>query len=230
MATRRPEPNPIFVRELRSRWRSWRMLIWPGVGVLVSSAALGWVITTKQYLRGEAALVWAVAGAQIVFVVAAAPAIAAAGIVAERRTGNLDMMRITRLSVHQIVLGKVLACLQPLALTFFCQLPLFAYISQARPVGPGPIAAYVLALEVAGLLACAGLGVAAMGETRTRFQLAGVYFVGMLAPCWLAITATPLVTGNSLLWAVGVAPFVLLVGAPVYVVTVDAVSRRFERE
>ena len=230
MARRPPELNPILMRDLRSRWRSWRFLIWPGAGVVVSAAALGWVITQEKYFRAEAGLVWAIAGAQIVFVVAAAPALAAAAIAAERRTGNLDMVRITRLSVHQIVLGKVLGCLQPLALTFFCQLPLFVYISQARPIGPAPIAAYVLALEVAGLLACAGIGVAAMADRRARTHLAMIYLVGMLAPCWLAITATPLVTSNSALWAIGVAPFVLLVGAPVYVVTVDALSRRFEGE
>ncbi len=230
LSARTLEPNPIFMREIRTRWRSWRLLIWPAAGVIVSAGALGWVITTKQYVRAEAALVWAVVGAQIAFVLAAAPALAAAGIAAERRTGNLDLMRITRLSVHQIVLGKVLACLHPLALTFFCQLPLLVYISQARPVGPAPIAAYALALEVAALLACAGIGVAAMAETGSRLRLVVIYGVGILAPCSLAITATPLVAASSPVWAIGVAPFVLLVGAPVYVITVDAVSRRFEQE
>jgi len=230
MARRSPEPNPIFMRELRSRWRSWRLLVWPAAGVILSSAAVGWLITRKEYAREEAPLVWTITGVQIAFVVVAAPALAAAAMATERRTGNLDMVRITRLSVHQIVLGKVLACLQPLALTFFCQLPLFVYISQARPVGPGPITAYVLALELAGLLACVGIGLAAMGERGARARLGLVYLVCMAGPCCLALTATPFIGSDSVLWAVIVAPFVLLVGAPTYVVTVDALSRRFELE
>jgi hypothetical protein len=217
------------MRELRSRWRSWRFLIWPAAGVIASSAVLGWVITTKQYLREEERLVWAIAGAQIAFVVAAAPTIAAAGMASDRRSGNLDMMRITRLSVHQIVLGKVLACLQPLALTFFCQLPLFVYISQARPIGPAPIAAYVFALELAGLLACAGIGVAT-ARAGQRWGMMLIYALCIAGPGWLVLITTPLVGSGSVLWAVAVAPSVLLLGAPAYVVTVDAVNRRFQEE
>ena len=224
------EANPVFMRELRSRWRSWRLLVWPAAGVLFSAVALGWVVTTRRYLRAEEALVWAVTGAQMALVVAGAPALAAGGMATERRNGNLDMMRITRLSVHQIVLGKALSSLHPLALSFFCQLPLFVYIAQARPIGLEPLAAYVLALEVAALLACAGIGVAAMTEASTRLQVFGVYAIAMFAPCWLAVVAVSLMMKNSPLLGVGIAPLVLLLGAPVYVVTVDAVRKRFERD
>ncbi|MGD8236997.1 MAG: hypothetical protein PVH68_00470 [Armatimonadota bacterium] len=229
MARELPELNPILIRELRTRWRSWRFLLWPAAGVIVSSAAVAWVITRKEYIREEAPLVWTITGAQIAFVVAVAPVLAAAAVAADRRSGNLDTMRITRLSVHQIVLGKVLACLQPLALTFFCQLPLFIYISQARPIGPAPIAAYVLSLEMAGFLACAGIGVA-MTEARGRGWLGGAYLLCLGGAAWLAFSVAWSAYSGSVLWsAVGV-PFVLLVGAPTYVLTVDVVSRRLAEE
>ena len=128
--------NPVFLREVRVRMRSWRApgLIVRYVGLLGLLAVLIFAAAMQGsepvgFAPGVGAIIYAaLAMFQLVLLVLAVPGLAAGAIAGERERQTLDLLLVTRLSPAQVVVGKLLAATGFALLLMFASLPVFGLI------------------------------------------------------------------------------------------------------
>ncbi|MFV9507331.1 MAG: ABC transporter permease [Oscillochloridaceae bacterium umkhey_bin13] len=136
--TTRFAPNPIIVRELRTRMRGIRpylvltiflaAMALVGVGVyqlMQQQTRFGGTLLSAQV--GQA-LFRGLAFAELFLVVVLAPAFTAGAISGEREQLTYDMLLATPLQVGQILWGKLLAALSYLFLLIIAAIPLFSVV------------------------------------------------------------------------------------------------------
>lgn len=128
--------NPVFLREVRVRMRSWRspglIVLYVGlqglVAVLIFAASLQGGRFTGFAPQVGAAIYATLAMLQLVLLVLAVPGLAAGAIAGERERQTLDLLLVTRLTVAQVVVGKLLAATGFALLLLIASLPVFGLI------------------------------------------------------------------------------------------------------
>ena len=132
------EPNPVFKRELRARWR--RPAAYLTLFFYAAPLALGMALfyannapesyrvseVGEQMPRVGRDLFLALIVLQVVAWLLIAPAIASAAIASERERGLLEALQLANLPARRVVLGKWLSLLSFMALLFLVPLPVVA--------------------------------------------------------------------------------------------------------
>ncbi len=135
---RRPQLNPIIVREVRTRMRGVRpYLILTAFLVLLAAAGVGIYQLMLQQARFGAMLLSAQVGqglfrglafVELLLVVFLAPSMTSGAISGEREQLTYDMLMATPLRPAQILWGKLVAALSYLFLLIFAAVPVFSVV------------------------------------------------------------------------------------------------------
>lgn len=155
--------NPVLQKELRMRWRGWRLVWLPLAMLVVLTSVCGIGLLSQVFSHPDlTAILASLAGlAAAIGNVAAwflTPALTATGLAAERKQLTLESLLLTRLTTGEIVRGKLVGGLVPTALTvlpaWLLALTLYAATLDMKHL---PDAATVLLALPAAVLAAASL-------------------------------------------------------------------------
>ena len=135
---RRPQVNPIIVREVRTRMRGARpYVILTGFLLLLAGAGVGIYQLMLQQARFGGTLLSAQVGqslfkglgfVELLLVVFLAPSLTSGAISGEREQLTYDMLMATPLRPAQILWGKLVAALSYLFLLIFAAVPVFSVV------------------------------------------------------------------------------------------------------
>ncbi len=202
--------NPVFGKELRTRWRGWRLLYLPiALLAVLALVFMGAIIPVAYRAVAWQDVVLALGGVtdRIGAITAwlLTPALIGGSVAGERKQLTLESLLLTRLTVGQILRGKLAATLVPMALALAPALSVETvfYLAAWKP------AAVPLLLARAGLIPL-GLVVAGCVGLWASVQ-AGSPGVGIV----LAYVATGVVYGLGVL------------GITVCVAVVEETARHF---
>lgn len=151
-----PQPNPIIVRELRTRMRGGRpylilslflvLLALTGIGVyqlMLQQTRIGMVVLSPQV--GQA-LFKGLAFVELLLIVGLAPALTSGAISGEREQLTYDMLLATPLQPGQLLWGKLIAALSYLLLLIFAAVPVFSVMLIFGGVDPRSLLKAVILL------------------------------------------------------------------------------------
>ncbi len=133
-------PNPIVVKELRSRMRGWRafaiMTVYLVFLALFCYGVYRVILLSTQYgglgmplspLIGQA-LYMAIANLSLFFVAFLTPALTAGAISSEHEKLTLEMLQATPLTAHTILLGKLISTAGYIFLLLFAAVPIASLV------------------------------------------------------------------------------------------------------
>ncbi len=151
-----PQPNPIIVRELRTRMRGGRpylilslflvLLALTGVGVyqlMLQQTRIGVAVLSPQV--GQA-LFKGLAFVELLLIVVLAPALTSGAVSGEREQLTYDMLLATPLQPGQLLWGKLIAALSYLLLLIFAAVPVFSVMLIFGGVDPRSLVKAVILL------------------------------------------------------------------------------------
>jgi ABC-type transport system involved in multi-copper enzyme maturation permease subunit len=132
-------PNPILVKELRSRMRGWRafatLTAYLIFLALFSYGVYRIILSASPYTGGlplspfiGQALYAAIANLSLFFVVFLTPALTAAAISSEHEKLTLEMLQATPLAAHTILMGKLVSTAGYIFLLLFAAVPIVSLI------------------------------------------------------------------------------------------------------
>lgn len=177
--TSRGSRGALLVARLHAHrlWRSGRHQVAAGIALVLVYAllALGWVATGGS----GGALLGLLAFAVLTLLLGTTPTLGAAAIGADRDSGVLPVLQLTRLSAADLVIGAWLAGAAVGLLGILGALPALAAAAVLDASGPGPFFA-----SVAVLVATAGVGAAlgvAAGASSRRRNVGTALAVGAVA-------------------------------------------------
>lgn len=176
---RRPQLNPIIVREVRTRMRGVRpyliltafliLLAGAGVGIyqlMIQQARFGVMLLSPQV--GQA-LFKGLAFVELLLVVFLAPSMTSGAISGEREQLTYDMLVATPLRPGQILWGKLIAALSYLLLLIFAAVPVFSVVLVFGGVELGALLkALALLLAATVFFGAVGLFCSALGTRTAR--------------------------------------------------------------
>lgn len=184
--------NPVWKRELRARWRSWRGFVLVFLYALVLSSVFAWAYDQsfvtgyqdfadprqRMSLMGHNLFVL-LAWLQLVLWMVLAPILTATAITAERERGLLEGLHLSRLRTREIVLGKLLSALSLAALLLLVTLPITATCFLMGGVSPGEFVT-VLGIHASTAVCCAAIGLATSAWCKNSLSaiVLGVLAVG----------------------------------------------------
>ncbi len=128
-------PNPIMVKEFRSRMRGWRafavLTAYLLFLALFSYGVYQMILLTSPYTSGiplspfiGQALYAAITNLSLFFVVFLTPALTATAISSEHEKLTLEMLQATPLAAHTIIFGKLISTAGYIFLLLFAAVPL----------------------------------------------------------------------------------------------------------
>ncbi len=183
------ELNPIWRREVRSRWRGpWTYVLVLGYAALLA-LAMWWIYAQAKVAmeyrelspnmpglpgRGTAARGSALLGreifaqfttVQMLGWMLLAPVLTAPSIAGERERGLLESLHLSHLSPAHIAGGKLLSALSLVALLLLVPLPIVAMCFPLGGVSPSEFALALL-LQASTAVSCAALGLACSARSR----------------------------------------------------------------
>jgi ABC-2 type transport system permease protein len=217
-----PQPNPILLRELRTRMRGGRpyfilsifltLLALAGIGVyqlMLQQTRIGVAVLSPQV--GQA-LFKGLTFVELLLIVVLAPALTSGAISGEREQLTYDMLLATPLQPGQVLWGKLIAALSYLLLLIFAAVPVFSVIFVFGGVDPlSLIKAVILLLFTTITFGAIGLCASSMFR-RTVWATAASYGVILLvvggsltlASVWGQFSAAP---GQPPPWLLYLNPF-----------------------
>ena len=166
--------NPVFRREMLTRWRHPAAFVLVVAYALVIAVAVGWQIyDTPATEELEATLghdIWATLTiTQTIGWLLLGPALTAGALAGEREKGHLDALLLSPLSTSQIVNGKMLGALSLTVLLLLVPLPAIALCFLLGGVSPGEFMAS-LVLHFSTALFGMSLGMVASAHSRNSGQ------------------------------------------------------------
>jgi len=140
-------PNPIMVKEFRSRMRGWRafavLTAYLLFLALFSYGVYQMILLTSPYTSGiplspfiGQALYAAIANLSLFFVVFLTPALTATAISSEHEKLTLEMLQATPLAAHTILFGKLISTAGYIFLLLFAAIPLVSLVFIFGGVAP----------------------------------------------------------------------------------------------
>ncbi len=196
---RRPQMNPIIVREARTRMRGARpyvvltvflaLLALAGVGIfqlMAQQARFGGVLLSAQVGQG---LFKGLAFVELLLVVFLAPALTSGAISGEREGLTYDMLLATPLRPEQVLWGKLVAALSYLFVLIFATVPVFSVVFVFGGVEPlALVKALTLLVMTTIFFGALGLFSSALLQKTTRATVVAYALVLLLlgAPLLLA--------------------------------------------
>ncbi|MBW3624729.1 MAG: ABC transporter permease [Armatimonadetes bacterium] len=161
--------NPVALKEMRGRMRDGKAFLLVAAYVLVLGITLYMVIASSWDTRGGAVSVdrsaqigrdtfMAVSMLQLALVCLLAPALTSGTVTLEREQQTLDLLRMTRLTSVEILLGKLVSSLSYVLLLIAASVPVSSLCFLLGGVSPGEMAtAYLLTFTVGLLSGALGL-------------------------------------------------------------------------
>jgi ABC-type transport system involved in multi-copper enzyme maturation permease subunit len=140
-------PNPIMVKEFRSRMRGWRafavLTAYLIFLALFSYGVYRLILITPPYTSGVPlspfvgqALYAAIANLSLFFVVFLTPALTATAISSEQERLTLEMLQATPLAAHTIIFGKLISTAGYIFLLLFAAVPIVSLVFTFGGVAP----------------------------------------------------------------------------------------------
>lgn len=140
-------PNPILVKEFRSRMRGWRafavLTVYLIFLALFSYGVYRLILLTPPYTNGMPlspfigqALYAAIANLSLFFVVFLTPALTATAISSEQERLTLEMLQATPLAAHTILFGKLISTAGYIFLLLFAAVPIVSMVFIFGGVAP----------------------------------------------------------------------------------------------
>lgn len=229
-------PNPIWVRELRSRWR--RPLT--HLIVLSYSAILGWLawqlyatyavtassgdpsLIESTLVPGHRLFI-ASTWAQALLWTCVAPLLSSSAISGERERGMMTELELAGLSHRQILRGKLLSSLSFLAVLLLVPLPITALCFQMGGVAPGELALSVL-LQAALAGAGVSLGVLCSAWNRKTVTACGVALLLAVPGCALILQSHRALENNFVAVALSLTALCLILACCLFEAAVQAMQ------
>ncbi len=193
------QPNPILVKELRSRLRGGRVYLiltgyLLGLGVVCygilhiaqAQAASGMQILSAHVGQGLFAVL---ALAEMVLITFLTPAVTAGAISSEREQLTYDLLVATPLRPGSILVGKLVAALSYVLLLIFTAVPLGSLVLVFGGVAPGDLLKALLLLLLTALtVGMLGLFCSAMAKRTLRATImAYVIILTLVASSYFAV-------------------------------------------
>lgn len=192
------EPNPIWRRERRQRWRDWRAFL----TLLVVSSAMSvlsfWILCFFADTQSVDAVGFARERLHILGLIAQvmalllSPALSATGIASERESGLLEGLQLSHLRPFEIVCGKWLSSLAFTLLLFGVMLPpltvwMWLFGIAPHDVWPVALAGVLVATTGASIgLFCSAWSRRANIAMRSAYTLTFAWIIGSLNAWTLA--------------------------------------------
>ena len=184
----RPEPNPIVVKELRSRMRGWRAFaILTSILLLLGGASYGLyriVLTTSRYSSTPLSpqigqvLFLGLAFLELMMVCFITPAVTAGAVSGEQEKQTYEMLLATPLRPGGILRGKLIASLGYVFLLIFAAVPMASVVFIFGGVAPKELLkALVIVTCVAVMLGVVGVFASVWLGRTTRATVASYLFV-----------------------------------------------------
>jgi len=190
--------NPVSVKELRSRMRGGSTYWGMSAYVLVLSAATGFALRTKW--SGRDAFI-GLSMFQLYLAAFVAPTLTAGAITGEREHLTLDLLRITRLSSREIVLGKLASSLSYLMLLIASSVPVSSLVFLLGGVSLLQVAAaYAVIASTAVLFGAVGMLLSAVCRrtaTAVFLACAAPLFVMVIWPFYVSLLVMASNSGGS---------------------------------
>lgn len=190
---RQSEPNPVLVKELRSRFRGGRAF-WTVSGfVLALTLVFYWIYRQSSSLNSGFAgafdpavfgrgLFQVLSWLELIGILIIAPALTFSAICGERERETLDLLLVTPLSTWAILRGKLGAAMAYVLLLVFSALPVLSLVFYFGGVSWEDVLLSQLAVAVAGLLLTA-LGLLASVVSRHSGRAAMLAYAGTALLC-----------------------------------------------
>jgi ABC-type transport system involved in multi-copper enzyme maturation permease subunit len=220
-------PGPVFIHESIVASRRWQPYALRSLLVLVILAALALVFLTTSFPVGQAMVVdpirtlaalgesfyYAIAAAQLVFVLLVAPAATAGAICVDRAHGTLTHMLMTDLTDSEIVLGKLGARLAPVLALVAATVPVLALAGLLGGIIIEAIVTLTLITIVLAVLGCAlalALSVRATKMHEVLMAVYGIFAVWIIGPLiWEVLFQSTSLTTEVPEWCLNINPIVL---------------------
>ncbi len=220
-------PGPVFIHESIVASRRWQPYALRSLLVLVILAALALVFLTMSSRVGPSSVVnpirtlaalgesfyYAIATAQLVFVLLVAPAATAGAICVDRARGTLTHMLMTDLTDSEIVLGKLGARLVPVLALVAATVPVLALAGLLGGIIIEAIVTLTLITIVLAVLGCAlalALSVRATKMHEVLMAVYGIFAVWILGPLiWEVLFQATSLTIEVPEWCLNINPIVL---------------------
>jgi ABC-type transport system involved in cytochrome c biogenesis permease component len=185
--------NPVFQREMLTRWRHPTSFILVVAYALVIAAGVGWQLFDAPRGQSEAELghsIWqTLVITQTIGWMVLGPVLTAGSIAGEREKGHLEALILSPLTSREIVTGKMLGALSLVVLLLLVPLPAIALCFLLGGVSPLEfIASFVLNFSTAlsglgfGLVASAQSRDTGQGVSKALWRALGAYLL-MVLPC-----------------------------------------------
>lgn len=164
--------NPVYRKEMKTRWRGWRLVWAPIVILMILTPVCGIGLISALFAQHELQRLFTEIGGLAAHVAGLAawllpPALTATGLAVERKQLTLESLLITRLRTAEIVCGKLVGGLVPslLALVPAWLLALTLYGASLNPaVLPKAIETLIELPSVLFALACTSVLVSAFAR------------------------------------------------------------------
>jgi ABC-type transport system involved in multi-copper enzyme maturation permease subunit len=220
-------PGPVFIHESIVASRRWQPYALRSLLVIVILAALALVFQTTRSRVGPSTLVdpiralaalgesfyYAIATAQLVFVLLVAPAATAGAICVDRARGTLAHMLMTDLTDSEIVLGKLGAHLVPVLALVAATVPVLALAGLLGGIIIEAIVTLTLITIVLAVLGCAlalALSVRATKMHEVLMAVYGIFAVWIIGPLiWEVLFQATSLTIEVPEWYLNINPIVL---------------------
>lgn len=205
---RQLEPNPVLVKELRSRFRGGRAF-WTVSGfVLALTVVVWWIYRVSNVSRFDPPhdfdaayfgrqLFQSLSWLELIGILIIAPALTFSAICGERERETLDLLLATPLSTWAILRGKLGAAMAYVLLLVFSALPVLSLVFYFGGISWEDVILSQLTIVVAGLqLAALGLLVSVVSRQTGRAAVLAYAGAGMLV-----LGLWPLIYLASLNWS-----------------------------
>lgn len=218
-------PNPIIVKEIRSRMRGPRAFITLTVMLLIMggilAAMLQIFLSTARYTTVLSPQVgqsmFAALAFLILFMVCAiTPSVTAGAISGEKEKQTYEMLMATPLSPARILWGKLISAMSYVLLLLFASIPLASLVFLFGGVSPGDMAKSLgILLVVAVMLGILGLFMSSLFGRTGRATVASFISVVILliGPLFVAVLVGVLTENEPPRWILAPSPISALAGA-----------------
>ena len=204
---------PVAMKEMRSRMRGNRapitLFVTTGlvilIGLLIANLTWGQLVESRQTAHMGAqigrTLFATLVAVEAIICWFIAPALTAGAISLEREQQTLEMLLLTRLSAHSIVLGKLLSSLGFIVVILLCSLPIAAVSFLFGGVAPAEIA-WAMAVVLSTTIFCGAVGLycsTTFQKTSTALVVAYTISLGWVFGLPALVFGTEIFGHNSII-------------------------------